>query len=174
MNILIFDAFYSKVAAGNFLQAIPEHGFIIDIVYGEKVESADSKIWKTQWQFYDPKRCYEYAPTEIRFPNGKGIRGCLHIVDLGMYFHLLQTVNKDALHEGMAGDHLNSIKWAKRYDLMSMIVVLEDEKKLTGDVLFQIKSIYGLSNDDLILRTSITQPEAFMEMLTEITQRFNS
>ena len=127
---------------------------------------------------YAPREHFEYAPDDIHLPGDARITGCLHIIELGAYeiFHLPTEDNENDninyirhLHEFMASDTYNSIKWAKRYGLFSAIVVIDDREPITEEHLRQIKSIYELSEKDLILRASLkTQPEMVLTTLAKL------
>ena len=169
-HILIFDAFVGEAYGFEFRRALPGQFLLTEIAYGQKTEKkVHSNIWK-EWQFYNPRKHFDYTPEDIRLPNRGKVTGCLNVIELGLYDHLLRNTDEMLLHEDMASDDSNTIKWAKRYSLFSATVFLEDRQPLTEDYAHKIKNVYELSDKDLILRASLNQPDTILVALNTIAQ----
>ena len=178
-HILVFDAFIGRLYSYDLVKALPGELVLAKIAYKQSVEEVMSKVWQN-WHFYAPREHFDYAPDDIYLPGKAKITGCLHVIELGAYeiFHLPIKDNESDnvnniknLHEFMASDRYNSIKWAKHYGLFNAIVVIDDREPITENHLRQIKSIYELSEKDLILRASlITQPEMLLATLAQLME----
>jgi hypothetical protein len=174
-HILVFDSFIGRIYSNELIKVLPGKYLSAKIAYKQSVEEVTSKIWGN-WHLYAPREHFEYAPKDIHLPDEAKITGCLHIIELGIYelSHLYSEYNDNIngikqLDEFMASDRYNSIKWAKRYGLFSAIVIIDDREPITEGHLRQIKSIYELSEKDVILRASlITQPEMLLATLDKL------
>lgn len=180
-NIFIFDAFLSGSNAYSFFESIPGKFSVTEIVNEKKTEKLHSKMWKEVWHFYTTREPFKYIPEHIRLPNGSDVVGCLHVIDLGVYSYLIDSFTSRFgqngqinLHNDMADDDLNSIKWARYYGLTYAVVVLEDEKKLAFDYIHQIKRIYGLSDEDILFNINTKDPNTIFTGLDHIIKYFES
>lgn len=82
----------------------------------------------------------------------------------------------ELVHDLLAEDKLNSIKWARYYRLKSATVIFEDKKVTATDKhvnhVNHIKEIYELLDEDLILCVNQNQPDTILAGLNVITQHF--